>query len=227
MMALRRPWMADIHSAMLRSEFSAWRVWNMRSVALSSPTIPVGRIDRDGIARIVDRPSLGVHLARHLLVPLDASRRQLLADEVVDRFDEQAAILREVLRCAQQAAGHDDGRLIVGTELLEHEAAREIAHVLAAQRRDVVVVEHDQVQPAVEHLLVDRDVGLDRQRLGRRGTAACAAACSGMSTMPEGLHLLRLAVLDTWKSSCFRPADEVAVPDRPRARLLRRSSPRP
>ena len=202
--------MADIHSAMLRSEFSAWRVWNMRSVALSSAT------NRFAGSMVMGSPasSVGCPLASisrdFVSLRVDRGRRQLLADEIVDRLDQQAPVLREVLRRARQAAGHDHGRLIVGAELLEHEPACELTDVLAAQRRHVIVVEHDQIEPAVEDLLVDRDVRFDRQRV-RTEIQRLARPRVRNVDHAERLHLLRLAVLEHLKIFLLQPADEVPV----------------
>ncbi len=124
---------------------------------------------------------------------------------------QQPPVLREVLRGARQTARDDDGRLVVGAELLEHEAAGEVADVLAAQRRHVIVVEHDQVQPSVEDLLVDRDVRLDGQRV-RPEVQRLARPRVRDVDHAEGLNLLRLSVFEHLEIFLLQPADEIAVP---------------
>ena len=75
----------------------------------------------------------------------------------------------------------------------------------------MVVVEHDQVQPSVEHLLVDRDIRFDRQRVGTE-IQRLSRPCVGNVDQAEGLDLLRFAVLRHLKIFPFQTANEIAVP---------------
>ena len=105
----------------------------------------------------------------------------------------------------------NDGRLVVGTELLEHETAGEILDVLRTQRRDVVVVQNDKIETAVEHLLVDGDVGLDRRRAGIQVQRLARPRIRNVN-QAERLNFLRLAVLENLEIFLLQTADEIAVP---------------
>jgi hypothetical protein len=85
------------------------------------------------------------------------------ARELVDRCQQQAAVVGEVLRVLGAAAGIDDGGHVVDAEVLLDEAARGRFHTRGAREIGVQVVEDDQIDTALD-AFVGLHIRLDRLR---------------------------------------------------------------
>ena len=176
---MRRPRTPAMNSASLRMLFITERARNARSIwSMSSPgsSWPVSGLT----ARALD--------------PLDRRRPQLASVELVDGREQQPRVVGEVLR-GVRPAGVDDRGEIVGAEVLLDEAARGGLHARRPREVGVHVVEHDQIDAALE-MLVGLHVRLDRLAGEQRPLGALDRNVDER----EGRDLLRLAVLEAPRS---------------------------
>ena len=84
---------------------------------------------------------------------------------------QQQSLVRRELLADVGASDVHDGRRVVGRHVVENEVANHLARLLRPDRRDVVAVEHDEVDAPLEVPLVGEHVGIDdvvamEQRIG-------------------------------------------------------------
>ena len=116
-----------------------------------------------------------------MIVIVDAlhlGRLQPLAEEVVDGPQKQRRIVREFLRRIFASARHDDGGEIARAEVLLDEIARVAPHDRRPYRRDVQVVEHDDVNAARLDVAIRSDVGGDGPAAERKRRRAAGPGSS-------------------------------------------------
>ena len=135
-----------------------------------------------------------------LLVGLDRGRPLRLAEELVDGRQQQPFAAGELLRVVAPALHVDDRHQVVRAQLLLDELAHDAPDHQRMRGLDVQIVEHDDVDAAVEGARVGLDVGLDRLRREERPLDALDRDVD----QGKGADRLRLASSKTWKSSFFR-----------------------
>ncbi len=142
-----------------------------------------------------------------LIETLDRPRAELLSDELVDGDVEQPRIAGELLRRVRPAARMDDGGEIVLTEVLVDELLGGSLDEGAAQRRRVVVVEHEHVQAPLEAARVRFDVGRHRRVAHHQPGRPLDRDVH----LRKDVHLLQLAVLVDLEILAREALDDVAL----------------
>ena len=111
------------------------RDWVENSGRLLGVVVPADRVVQRGEQLVL----IVVVEALHFCRP------QALSEKMINGAQQEGGVVREFLRRILAAARHDDGREIVRAEVALDEFARLTAHDGGAQRRDIEVVEQDDV----------------------------------------------------------------------------------
>ena len=162
-----------------------------------------------GIELVADRVALLAHVAGALLLveAFERRRADLAPHELVDRRQQPALAVGELLGGVRAAAREHDRRAVVGADVALDELARRRLGALGAQGVGVDVVEHQHVDAAVVAGEVVLDVGLDRRLREQR----LRLPLDRDVHQRERRDLLRLAVLEHLEVAFAEPGDEAAL----------------
>ena len=162
-----------------------------------------------GVLGIVERIALLPEVARvvELARLVRGGRIELASAGLVHRGEQQPLVVRELLVGVGGAGGVHDGHQIVGAEPPLDELLGGRLHSNRAPEPRVQIVDHHDVDAAVERLLVRLHVGLDR----RLGEERPIGALDRDVDHREGVDALRFSVLEHLEVFLLQVAHEVAL----------------